>query len=166
MRRRLAALDVTHQLVAAVVVALVIGAATVAVPALNSAGLLLACGALVAAIAVLVQWVWQARGATDWAHTFDPPKPTRGSDIRLARIAGDVRSAADGDATAARRLHDTMASLAADQLRLRRGISLTDDPDEAHAALGPDLTAYLTGPPPARLTGDRLESFTTTLEEL
>jgi hypothetical protein len=166
VRRRLASLDVAHQLVAAVVVALVLGVATVAVPTLNSAGLLLACGALVATIAVLVQWLWQARGTTDWSHTFDTPAQTRGSDIRLARIAGDVWSAADGDPTAARRVHDTVGSLAADQLRLRRGISLTDDPDGAHAALGPDLTAYLTGPPPARLTSDRLESFTTTLEEL
>ena len=116
MRRRLAALDVPQQLLTAVVLALVLGAVTVAVPALNSAGLLLACGALVATVAVLVQWLWQARATTDWTHTFDTPAQTRGSDIRLARIAGDVRSAADGDPTAARRVHDTVASLAADQL--------------------------------------------------
>lgn len=166
MRRRLAALDTAQQLGLTLVVAVLVGAVTVAVPVLNSTGLLLACAGLVATIAVLGQWLLQSRGATDWTHTFHSPPRPRGADIRLARIADDIRSASGGDATAAGRLHETLTSLAADQLRLRRGISLTQDPDRAHAALGPDLTSYLTQPPPGRLSGGRLETFTTTLEEL
>jgi hypothetical protein len=166
VRQRLGALGTVQQLVLVVVVALAVGAATATVPILNSPGLLLACGALVAAAGVLVQWLWQSRGSTDWTHTFHTPPATRGADVRIARIADDVRAAAAGDAAAADRLHATVSSLAADQLRLRRGISLVDDPQEAHAALGPELAAYLAQPPPARLTGDRLAAFTTTLEEL
>lgn len=161
------ALGRVRQLVLALVVALVLGTLTVAVPFLASPGLLLACAALVAAIAVLVQWLWQSRGSTDWTHTFTSPARARGTDIRIARIAGDIRATTSGSNPAAgQHLHDTLTSLASDQLRLRRGISLADAPAEAHAALGPDLTAYLTQPPPARLDGARLEAFTTTLEEL
>lgn len=167
MRARLVALGPVRQLVLALVVALAVGTVTVAVPVLASPGLLLACASLVAAIAVLAQWLWQSRGSTDWTHTFTSTTPARGTDLRIARIAGDIRATTSGsDPVAAQHLHDTLTSLASDQLRLRRGISLADAPDEAHAALGPDLTAYLTQPPPSRLTGARLEAFTTTLEEL
>ncbi|WP_406831447.1 hypothetical protein ABEG17_01295 [Pedococcus sp. KACC 23699] len=166
MRRRLAALDTAHQLGLALAMAVLVGAVTVAVPVLNSTGLLVACAGLVAAMAVLGQWLWQSRGSTDWTHTFRPPPRQRGADLRIARLADDIRSASGGDLTAAGRLHETLTSLAADQLRLRRGISLTQDPERAHAALGPDLTSYLTLPAPSRLSGDRLEAFTTTLEEL
>lgn len=166
MRARLSALGTNQLLVLVLVVALVVGTATVAVPVLNSAGLLLASGALVATIAVLFQWLWQSRGSTDWTHTFHSTPQTRGADIRIARIAGDIEAAAEGDARAAGRLHAALASLADDQLRLRRGLSLATDLEESHAALGPELTAYLTQPSPARLTGDRLAAFTTTLEEL
>lgn len=166
MRQRLAALGTARQLVVAVVVALLVGTATVAVPVLTSPGLLLACGALFATVAVLAQWLWQSRGSTDWTHTFVTPAHRRGVDLRIARIAQDVRAADTGDGAAGVRLHATLTSLAGDRLRLRRGLDLVGDPHEAHAALGPDLTAYLTGPPPARLPADRLEAFTTTLEEL
>jgi len=166
VRTRLAALDARRLLLLVVTVVLVVGAVTVTVPALSSAGLLVACVALVAAVAVLVQGLWQARGQTDWSHQFSAPAQTRGVDTRITRLAGDVRAAAAGDADAGRRLHEALSLLAVDQLRLRRGISLTDDPEAAHAALGPDLTAYLTQPAPGRLAGERLEAFTTTLEEL
>jgi uncharacterized membrane-anchored protein len=166
MRTRLAALDARRLLLLVVAAVLVVGAVTVSVPALASAGLLVACVALVASVAVLVQGLWQARGQTDWSHQFSAPAKPRGVDTRITRLAGDVRAAAAGDADSGRRLHAILSLLAVDQLRLRRGISLTDDPEGAQAALGPDLTAYLTQPPPGRLAGDRLEAFTTTLEEL
>ena len=38
--------------------------------------------------------------------------------------------------------------------------------DESHAALGPDLAAYLAGSPTTRATADQLAAFITTLEEL
>jgi len=166
MIRRLAGLDAGPAVLLALAVVLVVGAVTTSVPALSSAGLILACVALVAAIAVLVQGLWQSRTQTDWSHTFTTPAQPRGVDTRLGRLAGDVRAASTGDADAGRRLHAVLSALAVDQLRLRRGLSLADDPDAARAALGPDLTAYLTQPPPSRLPGDRLEAFTTTLEEL
>lgn len=166
MRKALTGLGAGQVLVLALVAVLLVGAVTVTVPALSSAGLIVACVALVAAFAVLAQGLWQSRGSTDWSHTFTTPARPRGVDTRITRLAGDVRAAAAGDADAGRRLHAAVTLLATDQLRLRRGVSLADDPDAAHAALGPDLTAYLTQPPPSRLAGDRLEAFTTTLEEL
>lgn len=166
MIRNLADLDAGRKLVLALALVLAVGAVTVSVPVLSSAGLLLACVALVVALATLVQGLWQSRTQTDWSHTFTAPSQPRGVDTRLGRLAGDVRAASAGDADAGRRLHAALSLLAVDQLRLRRGLSLADDPDAAHAALGPDLTAYLTQPPPSRLPGDRLEAFTTTLEEL
>lgn len=164
--RRLAALDTTRQIALAAMVLLLLGVVTVAVPVLRSPGLLIASAALIAVIAVVWQWLWQSRGATDWTHTFVAPPVTRGADLRIARITGDVRAAAGGDPQAGNRLHATLTSLAEDRLRLRRGLSLTADPEESRAALGPELTAYLTQPPPARLPGDRLAAFTTTLEEI
>ena len=166
MRQRIARLGATRQVGVALVVALVLGAVTVTSPVLNSPGLLVASAALVGVIAVVLQWLWQSRGSTDWTHTFHATATTRGADIRIARIAGDVRAAAGGDPQAGARLHATLTSLADDQLRSRRGLSLAADPEQSQAALGPELTAYLTHPPPARLSGDRLAAFTTTLEEL
>jgi hypothetical protein len=166
MSRLPSGLDPARGLVLVLVVVLLVGAVTVGVPVLSSAGLLVACVALVAAVAVLVQGLWQSRGQTDWSHSFAPVAQPRGVDARITRLAGDVRAAAAGDSEAGRRLHAAVSLLATDQLRLRRGVSLADDPDAARAALGPDLTAYLTQPPPSRLPGERLEAFTTTLEEL
>ncbi|MGO4342236.1 hypothetical protein [Pedococcus sp. 2YAF34] len=166
MRRNLAGLGAVRVLLLALAAVLLVGAVTVSVPVLSSAGLLVACVALVAALGVLVQGLWQSRGHTDWSHTFAAPAQPRGVDTRITRLAGDVRAAAAGDADAGRRLHAAVSMLAVDHLRLRRGLSLADEPEAAGAALGPDLTAYLTQPPPSRLPGDRLAAFTTTLEEL
>ena len=51
-------------------------------------------------------------------------------------------------------------------MRDRRGLRLEADPDAAHTALGPGLTAYLAGPPATRLTAAQLDTHITTLEEL
>jgi hypothetical protein len=163
--RWLAELGTARQLLLALVVALLVGVPTVTVPALGSAGMLLACLALVAALGVLVQWLWLSRHSTDWSHDFSPGRPPRGVDARITRLAGDVHLAAR-DPAAAARLHATVSGLAAERLRDRRGLSLAANPEAGHTALGPDLSAYLTQSPTTLVRPDRVASLITTLEEL
>jgi hypothetical protein len=161
--RRLGGWSTAQLLLLVLTGAVGVGALAVTVPALGNAGMLLASTALLAALAVLAQWLWQSRQSTDWDNTFTESKPPRGADSRISRLAVDIREAAAGNADAARRLHATLSGLAIERLRDRRGVT---DPDQARAALGPDLSAYLAGPPTTRLTAGQLAAFTTTLEEL
>lgn len=164
--RRLRELGAAQQLLAALVLAILVGALAVAVPVLGNAAMLLACAALLATLAVLAQWLWSSRHATDWSHDFTPPGTARGADSRVSGLARVVRAGSEGDADAARRLHAIVSGLAAERLRDRRGLHLDADPQAAHTALGPGLTAYLTGPPATRLTAAQLDTHITTLEEL
>ena len=104
-----------------------------------------------------------SRQSTDWDNTFTGSAPPRGADSRIGRLAVDVREAVAGVPAPATRIHATLSSLASERLRDRRGLTATDD---ASAALGPDLTAYLAAPPTTRITAAQLAAFTTTLEEL
>jgi hypothetical protein len=165
VRRWVARLGTARQLLLALVVALVLAVPTVTVPALASAGMLLACLALVAALGVLVQWLWQSRHSTDWSHDFSPSRPPRGVDSRITRLAADIELAGR-DAAAAARLHAAVSGLAVERLRDRRGLSLAANPEAGHTALGPDLSSYLTQPPTTLVRPDRLASLVTTLEEL
>ena len=165
MTRWLAGLGTARQLLLALVVALLVGVPTVTVRALGSAGMLLACLGLVAALFLLVQWLWQSRHSTDWSHDFSPSRPPRGVDSRITRLAGDI-SLAQRDPAAAARLHAAVTGLAAERLRHRRGLSLAANPEAGHTALGPDLSAYLTQPPTTLVRPDRVASLVTTLEEL
>ena len=151
----------------ALVVAVVIGAIAVAVPVLGNVGMLLACAALVAACAVLAQWLWQNQHGTDWANSFTHPPAHRGGDPRITRLTATIDAALAGDRTQQVELHQGLRSLAAERLRDHRGLTLEPhDQQAATAALGPELTAYLAGDPSTRLTPERLRSFVTTLEEL
>jgi hypothetical protein len=161
--RRLAGLSTAQLLLLALTVTVGVGALAVTVPALGNAGMLLAATALVAALAVMAQWLWQSRQSTDWDNTFTDSTPPRGADSRISRLAVDIREATSGNAESASRIHATVSGLAAERLRDRRGLTAADD---ARSALGPDLAAYLAGPPTAPLTAGRLAAFTTTLEEL
>jgi len=163
--RWLAGLGTARQLLLALVVALLVGVPTVTVPALGSAGMLAACLGLVAALFVVVQWLWQSRHSTDWAHDFSPGRPPRGVDSRITRLAGDIALAARDEAAAAR-LHAAVSGLAVERLRDRRGLSLAANPEAGHTALGPDLSAYLHQPPTTLVRPDRVASLVTTLEEL
>jgi hypothetical protein len=166
MRSRLARLSTAQQLTLAVGLAAVVGAVAVTLPVLANAGLVLACLALFAALAVLTQWVWQNHRATDWSNTFVPAVPARGVDSRVDRLAGELDRAARGDRTAVLTLHALVGGLALERLRDRRGIDPVAEPQAARDALGPDLAAYLEDPPTTRVPADRLAALVTTLEDL
>jgi hypothetical protein len=151
----------------ALVVAVLIGALAVAVPALGNVGMLLASAALVAACAVLAQWLWQHQHGTDWSNSFTHPPAQRGGDPRITRLTATIEAALAGDRAAQAELQQGLRSLATERLRDHRGLSLEPHDQQAvTAALGPELTAYLAGTPTTRLTPERLRSFVTTLEEL
>ena len=164
--RRWAELDTGQRLVAVLAVAIVVGALAVTVPALGNAAMLLACAGLMVVLALLIQWLWVNRHATDWSHSFTEGRPPRGADSRVTRLVRLVAAGTEGDEAAARQLHATLTGLAGERLRDRRGLRLEADPDAAHTALGPGLAAYLTGPPTTRLTATQLDTHLTTLEEL
>lgn len=164
--RRLRELGTGQQLLAALVVAIVVGALGVSVPVLGNAAMLLASAALLVCLAVLAQWLWTNRHATDWSHDFTPTGTSRGADSRVTGLARTVRAAGDGDADAARRVHAVVSALAAERLRDRRGLRLEADPDASRTALGPELAAYLVANPATRVTAARLDTHITTLEEL
>jgi hypothetical protein len=161
--RRLARLAPAQLLLVLLAVSVAVGALAVSVPVLGNAGMLLASASLFAALAVLAQWLWQSRQSTDWDNTFTESAPPRGADSRISRLAVDLRDAASGNPVSASRLHAALSGLAVERLRDRRGVTATD---ESQAALGPDLTAYLAGPPTTRVTAAQLAAFITTLEEL
>ena len=163
MIRRLARLAPAQLLLVLLTVSVAVGALAVSVPVLGNAGMLLASASLFAALGVLAQWLWQSRQSTDWDNTFTESAPPRGADSRISRLALDVRDAASGDPVSASRLHAALSGLAVERLRDRRGVTATD---ESQVALGPDLTAYLAGPPATRVTAAQLAAFITTLEEL
>ncbi|QGN56898.1 hypothetical protein [Nostocoides sp. HKS02] len=164
MIARLQRLAPGQQVMAALTVAVAVGAVAVTVPALHDVGLLFASAGLVAAVAVLAASLWQHQHATEWSDPTAEPRTPRGADARIAGLAQRIDAAVGGDDTAGRRVHETLAGLARERLRDRRGLVLGDP--GAGAALGADLAAYLTDPATTRLTADRLATFITTLEEL
>lgn len=153
-----------NPLLLAALVAVLLGVATVGVSWLTSPGLLLATLATVAAVAVLTQRLVQSQKPHHWETTVVDTDAERGADARVYHLRQQVELAAKGHAEGHQRLHALLAGLAADRLRDRRGLS-PDDP-EAGALLGPDLTAYLAGPPRGRLSTDDLHRHIQKLEEL
>ena len=173
MIRRLSSLALAQLFLVVLAVCVAVGALAVSVPVLGNAGMLLAALGLFAALAVLAQWLWQSRQSTDWDNTFTESAPPRGADSRIGRLAADIREAGSGDSASASRLHAALSGLAVERLRDRRGLTHADHPfaddgtaDDATAALGPQLTAYLAGSPTTRVTAAQLAAFITTLEEL
>ena len=162
MIRRLAGLSPAQLFLVVLGVTVAIGALSVSVSVLGNVGLLISSAALVAALAVVAQWLWQARQSTDWDNTFSDTATPRGVDSRISRLASDVREAGSGAPVPSARLHATLTSLATERLRSRGDGTLTD----GAAVLGPDLAAYLAAPPTTRLTAAQLAAFTTTLEDL
>ena len=163
MIRRLAGLAPAQLLLVVLAGCVAVGALVVSVPVLGNAGMLLASASLLAALGVLAQWLWQSRQSTDWDNTFTESAPPRGADSRISRLAVDLRDTATGNPVSTARIHAALDGLAVERLRDRRGLTGTD---ESRAALGPDLTAYLAGPPTTRVTAAQLAAFITTLEEL
>jgi hypothetical protein len=165
---RLRALPLLGQVLVAVAAAVVLGALAQVAQFLGNVVMVLAVLALLAALAVLAQWLWQHQHSTDWSTDFAPPAVVRGSDPRVNLLTGQVQAAVAGDAVAQSNLHEVLRGLAEERLRHRRGIVLgaPEHDEQARAALGPDLTAYLTNPPTTSLTAARVGSYITTLEEL
>jgi hypothetical protein len=165
---RLRALPLVGQVLVAMGAAVLVGAAGQVLPPLANLTLVVATLGLLAALAVLAQWLWQHHHATDWSTDFTSPATPRGRDPRISLLTGHVDAAVSGDAVAQSELHAVLRGLAQERLRHRRGIVLgaPEDDDAARAALGPELTAYLTTPPTTRLTAALVGSFITTLEEL
>jgi len=165
---RLKALPMAGQLLVAVAAAVAVGAVAQALPALGNLAMVAAVLALVAALAVLVQWLWQHQHATDWPTGSATATTPRGSDPRVNLLTGRVDAAMAGDAVAQSDLHELLRGLAEERLLHRRGIVLgaVEHDEAARAALGPDLTAYLTSPPTTRLTATGVGSYLTALEEL
>ncbi|SES12221.1 hypothetical protein SAMN05216199_2079 [Pedococcus cremeus] len=153
-----------NPLLLAAVVAVVLGVATVGVSWLTSPGLLLATLATVGAVAVLTQRLVQSQKPHHWETKLLDVDAERGSDSRVATLRHQVELAAKGSPEGQQRLHALLTELTADRLRDRHGLE-PDDP-EGRALLGPDLTAYLAGPPRGRLTTDDLHRHVQKLEEL
>jgi len=166
MRDWLGELPPVRQLLLATAAACVLGAITLGVPLLVNVGLLLACALLVAALALVVARLWQGQQRTDWTEPGLDAARQRGSDSRVTSLAHDVALTAGGNADASRRLHALFTALADDRLRSRHSVSRADQPEEAASRLGPELTAYLSGPGTARITAAQAAAFTTTLEEI
>lgn len=172
MIRRLSGLAPAQLILVVLGVSVAVGALAVSVPVLGNAGMLLAALAMLAALAVLAQWLWQSRQSTDWDNTFTESAPPRGADSRISRLAVDIREAGSGDSASAARLHAALSGLAVERLRDRRGLTFAqgttpdDTTADATVALGPQLTAYLAGSPTTRVTAAQLAAFITTLEEL
>lgn len=162
--------------------AAVVGVLAVAVPVLGDVGMLVAAAGVLVVLGVVIQWIWQSQGATDWSTTQPEPGTPRGADTRINRLVDDIQLAAAGDPAGTRRLHALLTTLATERLRDRRGLHLDgegvpevgggehhpperDDRASARAALGADLAAYLDAPP-ATVAPARLAQFTTTLEDL
>jgi hypothetical protein len=178
--RRLSGLAPARLILVVLAVSVAVGALAVSVPVLGNAGMLLASVGLLAALAVLAQWLWQSRQSTDWDNSFTETSPPRGADSRISRLAVDIRDAGAGDPTSATRLHAAVTGLATERLRDRRGLTGGPTPgltpggpmpagsaaDDTAAALGPDLAAYLAGSPTIRITAAQLAAYITTLEEL
>jgi hypothetical protein len=161
--RRLAGLPPAQLLLVVLAICVAVGALAASVPVLGNPAMLLASASLFAALGVLAQWLWQSRQSTDWDNTFTESAPPRGADSRISRLAVDVHDATSGNPVSATRVHATLSGLAVERLRDRHGVTATD---ESQAALGPELTAYLAGPPTTRVTAAQLAAFITTLEEL
>lgn len=163
MIRRIAGLAPPQLLLFVLALTVAVGTLAVVVPVLGNVGMLLASAGLVAALAVLAQWLWQSRQSTDWDNTFTDTTAPRGADSRISRLTADIRDATSGNPVSSARIHATVGGLATERLRDRRGITTTDD---TSAVLGPHLAAYLAGAPTTRITAAQLAAFITTLEEL
>ena len=175
MIARLRGLGQGGQLLAALVVAALVGALITLAPAIGDVGLLLAIVSVTGAMAVLTQWAWQHHHGTDWSNSFSQTTRPRGTDARIHGLTQTLVAAQTGDVRAQTELHGLLTTLATERLRERRGTTLTltaagsgpdPDHDATRAALGPELTAYLTHPPTTRPGAAQVGAFITTLEEL
>ncbi len=183
MRARAVELLRGRPLPTAAATAVLLGALGLIAPLLSRLSLLLAVIAMI--LALVAVWVWFVRDSVsvDWATVAGREARPRGHDHRVTWLARTIDGAIEGDPDAAADLRATMLSVA-DAHLVRRGAASValargeghdhqpgdhgdpgDHLEEVTAALGPELTAYLTSLTPQRVSAHELTSFINTLEE-
>ncbi|WP_404381760.1 hypothetical protein LL946_14305 [Knoellia locipacati] len=164
MRQRLVALVRGNEVAAAVGAAALLGVLVSLVPVLDRVLLLAASTALLLAVSALAIWLVRAHREVEWTTSAGTPERVRGSDRRVTALTRTLDAAVAGDAVARADVHRLLRSAAEAQLT-RRGLPPDPADDTARAALGPELTAYVTSANPRPVTTGELASFITTLEE-
>ncbi len=164
MRQRLLALVRGHEVLTAVGAAALLGVVVTLVPVLDRVLLLVASTALLLAVAALAIWLVRAHREVEWTTSAGSPERVRGSDRRVTSLTRTIDAAVAGDSAARADVQQLLRSAAEAQLT-RRGLPADPADDAARAALGPELTAYLTSASPRPVTTGELASFITTLEE-
>lgn len=164
MRQRLVDLLDGNEVVAALALAAVLGLVLTLVPVLDRVLLLVASTVLLLTLAALAVWLFRTHREVEWTTSAGRPARVRGSDRRVTVLARTIDAAVAGDEGALRDVHALVRSAAEARVSAQ---GLAPDPDDAatRAALGPELTAYLTSATPRRVTAAELSSFITTLEE-
>lgn len=164
MTHRLVELTRGREVTASVGAAATLGLLLVLAPGLDRVLLLVASTAALVALGALIVWLVRDHHDIEWTTSAGTAPRVRGSDRRITALARTIDSGLAGDVPAQHRVQSVLGSLAEARLA-PHGLSLAGSPVEAEAALGRDLTAYLTSPTPRHLTADELASFITTLEE-
>lgn len=164
MRARLAKQLRGRELVAAVVLACVLGVLLMIVPGLDQPLLLLASAGLLVVVGALGTWLVGERATVEWTTSSGTPTRVRGSDRRVTALTRAIDRAVAGEASAQHEVQQAMRSVARARLG-QLGLPPALDADGTRAALGPELTAYLVSSPPRRVGADELATFLTTLEE-
>lgn len=164
MRQRLEALVRGNEVMTAVGTAGVLGVAMTLVPALDRVLLLVTSSALLVVVAALVIWLLRGHRELEWTTSAGAPERVRGSDRRVTSLTRTIDAAATGDESARRDLQSVVRSAAEARLA-RQGLPPDPTGDAARAALGAELTAYLTSTSPRAVSTAELASFITILEE-
>lgn len=161
---RLTALARGREVATAVVAAALLGALLTLVPLLDRALLLVASVALMLALGALGVWLVRAHRNLEWTTSAGAPERIRGSDRRVTALARSIDAALAGDGPACGDVQATVRSVAEARLA-QLGLPTTVTGDAARAALGPELTAYLSVPGGRPVSEGELAAFITTLEE-
>lgn len=144
--------------------AALLGVLVTLVPAADRALLLVASVALMLALGGLVVWLVRGHREVEWTTSAGAAERVRGSDRRVTALARSIDAALAGDETAGSEVQSAVRSVAEARLT-QLGLPPTVTDDGSRAALGPELTAYLSSTSAPRVSATELASFITTLEE-
>ncbi|MEO7268922.1 MAG: hypothetical protein ABIW49_06935 [Knoellia sp.] len=164
MRARLLDLLRGHEVAGAVALAAFLGLVLGVVPVLDRVFLLIASAGLLVAAGALGVWLLRDHHELEWTTSAGGTARVRGSDRRVTALARTIDASLTGNHEAALTVQATLRSVA-DARLAPQGLTLDGPGREAEAALGPDLTAYLSSSRPPHVNADELASFITTLEE-
>lgn len=164
MRDRLVTLVRGNEVAAAVGAAALLGVLVTLVPVLDRALLLVASVALMLALGGLVVWLVRGHREIEWTTSAGATERIRGSDRRVTALARSIDAALAGDGSAGGDVQAVVRSVAHARL-IQLGLPPTVTDDGSRAALGPELTAYLSSASAPQVSATELASFITTLEE-